>query len=170
MRVTSMREMTSTVLTMMINLTEEMRWIALSSSATSSSRRSSSSVRIGPPSRSTGTTPSETRGKLQSWCQPNFYRSQRSWAKVMFLQASVILSTGGGVSASMHARIPPPPGVDTPSSEQNPPGSRPLQSRHPPGADTPWSRRPPGADIPREAGSGILSMSGRYASYWNAFL
>ena len=34
------------------------------------------------------------------------YRPQRSWGKVMFLQASVILSTGGGGSASVHAGIP----------------------------------------------------------------
>ena len=37
----------------------------------------------------------------------------------MFLQASVILLTGG-VSASVHAGLPPPP----PGSRDNPPGSR----------------------------------------------
>ena len=36
----------------------------------------------------------------------NYYRPQRSWGKVIFSQASVILSTGG--SASVHAGIPPP--------------------------------------------------------------
>ena len=71
------------------------------------------------------------------------YRPQRSWAKVMFLQASVILSTGG-VSASEHPWIHPP----THSRPHHPP-------IHPP---------------PREADSGIRSTSGRYASYWNAFL
>ena len=86
-----------------------------------------------------------------------------------------------------------PPGADTPyPPEQTPlrkptptPRSRPPEqtppphSRHPPGADTP---PPPGADTPprqtpsgsrhpsREADSSIRSMSGRYASYWNAFL
>ena len=43
----------------------------------------------------------------------------------------------------------------------------------PPRADTPRSRHPPRADTPpspREADSGIRSTSGRYASYWNAFL
>ena len=50
------------------------------------------------------------------------YRPQRSWDKVMFLQAYVILSTGGGGSASVHAGIPPPPQEQTP-----PPGTR-----HPP--------------------------------------
>ena len=48
---------------------------------------------------------------------------------------------------------------------------------HPSGADTPRSRHPPeqtpllGADTtPREADSSTRSTSGRYASYWNAFL
>ena len=61
------------------------------------------------------------------------YRSQRSWAKVMFLQASVILSTaGGGVCLSA-------------CWNTTPPGSRPPWIRHQPGADTPWSRHPPGS-------------------------
>ena len=75
---------------------------------------------------------------------------------------------GGRVSASVHAGIPPwdqahPPRADTP------PGTR-----HPPRADNPPSRdqppppktrtSPPGADC------SIRSTSGRYASYWNAFL
>ena len=69
-----------------------------------------------------------------------FYRPQRSWAKVMFLQASLILLKTGG-SASVHAGIPHPPG-----------------RRHPP-PHPPLKETPPG----------IRSMSGRYASYWNAF-
>ena len=36
---------------------------------------------------------------------PHFYRPQRSWGKVIFSQASVILLTGG--SASVNAGIPP---------------------------------------------------------------
>ena len=55
---------------------------------------------------------------------------------------------GGGGSASVHAGIPPP-------LEQTPPWDQ------TPRADTP---APSGAD------SGIWSTSGRYASYWNAFL
>ena len=73
-----------------------------------------------------------------------YYRPQRSWAKAMFLQASVILSTGGG-SASVHAGIPPPgadpPGADTPLGA-DPPGAEPL------GADTPLGADPLGADPP----------------------
>ena len=58
-----------------------------------------------------------------------YYRPQRSWGKVMFLQASVILLTGG-------VCWPPP--------------SRPPQSRHPPEQTTPKSRHPPRADPPWE--------------------
>ena len=69
-----------------------------------------------------------------------YYRPQRSWGKVMFLQASAILLTGGGgVSASVHAGIPHPP----PLREQTPPGADTPGSRHPPGADTPWEQTPP---------------------------
>ena len=68
----------------------------------------------------------------------NNYRPQR-----MFLQACVILFTGG-VSASVHAEIPPQ--EQTPPQSRHPPRSRhPLPREHagiPPGADTP----PPGAD------------------------
>ena len=66
------------------------------------------------------------------------YRTQRSWGKVMFLQASVILSTGGG-SASVHAGITPPPSRSrhTPQEQAHPP------SRHPPGAGTPPEQAPP---------------------------
>ena len=132
----------------------------------------------------------------------NNYRPQRSWAKVMFLQASVILSTGGGVSASVHAGIHPPR-ADTPLPEQaplsrqSPRADTPLGADNPleetpPGADTPWDQTPPGVDTPQSrhppeqtpqsrhplgtdppppgADSGIRSTSGRYASYWNAFL
>ena len=115
-------------------------------------------------------------------------------AEVIFLHLFVILFTGGGggVSASVHAGIPhppeqtcprehTPPQVDTPWS-RHAPGSRPpleqtLPSRHPPMQTPPEQTPPLGADIPQnrnspppEADSGIRSMSGRYASYWNAFL
>ena len=143
-------------------------------------------------------------GPVAEWITV-IYRPQRSWAKAMFLQVCVILFTGGGVSASVHARIPHtlgsrhPPGADPP--EQTPPWNRhstsphPLGAdTHPPGADTPLGADPmeqtplradtpqeqtppPGADTPREsrpppkkADYCIRSTSGRYASYWNAFL
>ena len=64
-----------------------------------------------------------------SWCYKllSYYRSQRSWAKVMFLQASVILLTGGGCLPGTHPRTgtPPPPGTRyTPSDQVHPPGTR----------------------------------------------
>ena len=65
----------------------------------------------------------------------------------MFLQASVILSTGGGrVSSSVHAGIPlreqtPPPGADSPLQ-----GTRHPPEQTPPRADTPRTRLPLGAD------------------------
>ena len=106
-------------------------------------------------------------------CLLYVYRPQRSWAKVMFLQASVILSTGGG-AASVHAGMPAPPPRDQrpPLTRQTPPGPE----THPPGPGRhpPWDQGPappPGPETPpREADASIRSMSGRYASYWNAFL
>ena len=94
-----------------------------------------------------------SRSHISSVWISHIYRPQRSWGKVMFSQASVILLTGG--SASVHAGIhthPPwadPPGADTPP-EQTPPGSRHPWSRHPPGADTPRADTP-GADPPGAA-------------------
>ena len=70
-------------------------------------------------------------------------------AKVMFLLVSVILSTGGGVCLSACWDTSPPPRERRPPKEGDPPGRR-----HPLGRS------------PR----GIRSMSGRYASYCNAFL
>ena len=72
----------------------------------------------------------------------------------MFLQASVILSTGGDLPQCMlEYHNHPPPRADPPRSR--PLGSRhpPEQitspgSRHPPRPDPPRSRHPPGADTP----------------------
>ena len=80
----------------------------------------------------------------------------------------------GGVSG----QTPPWQGEHPPTgTRQTPP--RPF--RHPPGtrqtpldqADTPPDQAdtpPDQADTPREEDCSIRSMSGRYASYWNAFL
>ena len=67
----------------------------------------------------------------------------------MFLHVSVILSTGGCL-----ANIP---------LGRHPPG------RHPPLADTPPWQTPPLADTPGQTPSSC-HYSGRYASFWNAFL
>ena len=97
-----------------------------------------------------------------SRCNLHFYRPQRSWATVMFLQASVILSTGRGVCLSAcwdttptTAHSPragtPNPGTRSPGTRHTPPGADPLWTRppreqtHPLGADPP-EQTPPGAD------------------------
>ena len=92
-------------------------------------------------------------------------------AKVMFLLVSVILLTRGCLPQCMLGYHPlgadTPPGADT-NQEQTPPRTRhPPQEQIPP---TPQSRHPPEQTAPQEADSGIWSMSGRYTSYWNAFL
>ena len=113
-------------------------------------------------------------------CILHIYRPQQSWAKVMFLQASVTLSTGGCVclSACWDTTPPPPrdqtpprtdtlPGADTPWSrhppEQTPPRANtslgpdtpteqtPHGTRHPPGPDTPWDKTPPWEQTPPRA-------------------
>ena len=64
------------------------------------------------------------------------YRRQRSCGKVIFSQASVILSTGE-VSAWVHAGIHHPradtsPEADTPLGRHSPSGRHPLGRHHPP--------------------------------------
>ena len=84
-----------------------------------------------------------------------------SCGKVMFSQASVILFTRWG-SALMHAGIHPPedtPWADTPQAD--------TPWADTPRADTPPGRHPPGQTPPPNP---PLHCSGRYASYWNAFL
>ena len=117
----------------------------------------------------------------------NYYRPQRSWAKVMFLQESVILLTGGCMlgyqppqdqtprEQTPREQTPPwtmhPPGPYTPP-EQTPLDQTPPRSRHHPPEQTPPGSRPLWTrPRPQEADTSIRrSMSGRYASHWNAFL
>ena len=64
-----------------------------------------------------------------------YYRPQRSWAKVMFLQASVILSTGGEVVCLSACWDGIPPRSRHPPLGPDPPRIRhPPRSRHPPGS------------------------------------
>ena len=104
-----------------------------------------------------------------------YYRPQRSWAKVIFSQACVCPQGGRGVCLSACWDTPlsrPPLGADTPPGSHTPP----RDHTHPPGADPPRPGTPPGGDTPpdqappREADCSIRLTSGRYASYWNAFL
>ena len=119
-------------------------------------------------------------------------------AMVIFLHLSVILFTGGrGVGFCFNAcwdtNPPPPTRQPPPRTRQTRPGTRPppgpgrppLTRQTPPGPDPPGSGRPPPGTRPprtgrsprdqtppppRETDSSIRSTSGRYASYWNAFL
>ena len=92
------------------------------------------------------------------WCEYSkhfqsstfYYRPQGSCGKLMFSQASVILSTGGCLPDTLPGRHP---------------RGRHPRGRHPPWADTPHGQTPSRADSPRADGY----CSGRYASYWNAF-
>ena len=80
-----------------------------------------------------------------SW-KITFYRPQRSCGQGYVLLVSVILLTGGGGLPQCMLGYHPPPREQTPPEQTPPP---PEQTPPPPG---------------------IRSMSGRYASYWNAFL
>ena len=98
----------------------------------------------------------------------HFYRPQRSCGQGNVFTGVCDSVHRGRVSASVHVGIPHSPGSRHPPLEQTPPWEQtPPQSRHNPLEQTPpWEQTPP----PQEAGSGIRSISGRYASYWNAFL
>ena len=91
-------------------------------------------------------------------------------AKVMFLHVSVILLTAGGVSGEPpRTREEPPRDQADPPWQGDPPWTReepPRTRQTPPAGRTP----PEQADPPQEEDCSIRSMSGRYASYWNAFL
>ena len=80
------------------------------------------------------------RHKLQ---REHFYRPQRSWAKVMFLQASVILSTTGRCLPQWMLGYHPP-GADTPPGSRHPPGADPPRSRHPPKETPAYGQRAAG--------------------------
>ena len=75
----------------------------------------------------------------------HYYRPQRSWGKVMFSQACVILFTGGG-GGSWGEGVCLSACWDTIPPEQTPPEQTP----------------------PHRACWEIRSTHGRYASYWNA--
>ena len=72
----------------------------------------------------------------------NYYRPQRSWGKVMFLQVCVILFTGGGVPDQVH----PSPGTRYTPGPGTPPGKPPLGPGTPRQPGTPPST--PGPDTP----------------------
>ena len=100
----------------------------------------------------------------------HFYRPQRSCGQG-YVFTRVCDSVHGGVSTT-----PPGPGrpprdqTDPPWTRQTPPPG--TRQTPPPRdqADTPATRQITPPPHPREEDCSIRSMSGRYASYWNAFL
>ena len=96
------------------------------------------------------------------------YRPQQSWGRVIFSVACVKNSVHGG---STWAGTPPPPGRYIPQAGTSPRQVHPRAGTHPPGqVHTPPGRYTPWAGTPPARYYEIRSMSGRYASYWNAFL
>ena len=64
-----------------------------------------------------------------------------------------------------------PPSRRHPPARETPLPRRPPTKETPCQGDPPGRRHPPARETPTEGGPpGIRSMSGRYASYWNAFL
>ena len=112
-------------------------------------------------------------------------------AKVMFLQVCVCPRGGGCLPQCMLGCQTPPDQAPPPGPGRHPPKTRqtprtrqiPLDQADPPGPGRPpWTRQtppgpgrpPPDQADPHPPGSrlqhSIRSTSGRYASYWNAFL
>ena len=115
-------------------------------------------------------------------------------AKVMFLQVCVCPQGGCLPQCMLGCHTPPdgePPRMENPPDgepplDRNPPDGEPPRMdgepprmenppgwRTPPDGEPPRMENPPGwrtPPPPREADSSIRSTSGRYASYWNAFL
>ena len=111
-----------------------------------------------------------------------FYRPQRSCGKVMFLHLSVSHSVhgGGGVPASVHARIPPQ--ADTPGKHTILPGSTPSRkhtsrNQTPPESTPPREAHPLGSILPQEAhpstvtaveGTHPTGMLSSFSQHYNA--
>ena len=111
-----------------------------------------------------------------------YYRPQRSWGKVIFSQASVILFTGRVCLSACwdttprtgtpgdQAGTPLGPGRHPSGTRQAPPDQASPRPSTPPKdqSGTPPTRQVP--PPPSRAYWEIRSTSGRYASYWNALL
>ena len=95
--------------------------------------------------------------KIQSYKPCNYYRPQRSCGQGNIFTPVCHSVHRGGMSEA------DPPGRHTAPRA----GTPPLRAGTPPIGTPPQTRPPPPS---READASIRSMSGRYASYWNAFL
>ena len=116
-------------------------------------------------------------GFLLPKCNSIIYRPQTKFAKVMFLRLSVSHSVHVGVPRQVPPQAGTPLRADTPSPGRYTSGLVPSGQVHPQAGTPPWQvhspgRYPPGRypPLPTTVHAGIRSTSGRYASYWNAFL
>ena len=119
---------------------------------------------------------------LRVWClcrvvttDKHFYRPQRSCGQGNIFTPVCHSVRRGGVLPQCMLGYHTPPGQGRTPPDQTPPWIRhPPQIRHHhhhPPPPPPIRHHPPWSDPPpREADSSIRSTSGRYASYWNAFL
>ena len=110
---------------------------------------------------------------------PDHYRPQRSCGQGYVFTCMCDSVHRGIMGVSGQGELPlagrTPLGKETPPCRENPrwQGDTPQARRHPLARRPPQARRPPrqgdppGRENPPPA---IRSMSGRYASYWNAFL
>ena len=107
--------------------------------------------------------------RKRSLGQGNIYRPQRSCGQGNVFTGVCLSTGGGGCLPQCMLGCHTPPGMENPPWMENPPRWRtpPMENPLPPR----W-RNPPRMEKrpPREADSSIWSTSGRYASYWNAFL
>ena len=109
-----------------------------------------------------------------------YYCPQRSWDKVMFFTRVCHSVHRGSLSHCILGYTPPrsrtPLGADT-TPPTPPPGADPPPEQTPPQEQTPQEetrnppRKKPGRPPPKSSAYWeIRATSGRYASYWNAFL
>ena len=129
-------------------------------------------------------------GRIITMCALCWYlpAATKLWPRLYFYTC-LSFCPQGGVSrqgeSPQTGRTPPgrenPPGRETPPDQADPPAGRtppgqgephrtrqtPPAGRKPPGQGEPPG---PGRTPPDQADSRIRSTSGRYASYWNAFL
>ena len=106
----------------------------------------------------------------------HIYRPQRSCGQgYVFTGVCDSVNRGGGCLPQCMLGCHTPPDENPPTWKTPPHGETPLRDgtpgmENPPPGGEPSPPAPGMENPPREADSSIRSTSGRYASYWNAFL
>ena len=122
----------------------------------------------------------ELKAKNENNVSSFYYRPQRSCGQGYVFTGVCDSVHGGGLRRTPPDQGEPPlgPRRTPPGTKENPPGTKenpPRTKENPPrdqGEPPPDQGDPPGPGRPplREEDCSIRSMSGRYASYWNAIL